>query len=334
MKLNLSKFFQSSVNIFIFRRLHPLIGYYYMQALGLLYYALRPSEKRLIETNIRDLIGAADEARIRRIVRDSFGGIFLHYYEKMLAAFRSYPYVKRFVETRFRVEGLELISGALEAGKGVIVATAHFGGLEFIPWVIGLKGMPIDVIADCATNKLRRALDDKIAHADVRLFSNADGQSVLFRAMSTLSDNRVLMTECDEVDAWHCRKSRTIPLFGKQLYFDNTLDFLARRSGAPVIAAFLTRSGFLRYRMIFEDVSLQKTAAERRPRRDEHMGEVRQAVPRAVVPVEEVGRDEGGLARAAYPPPKMRTRPVLSHGTYVITSTAARPTSRNGTIPR
>jgi KDO2-lipid IV(A) lauroyltransferase len=258
MKLDLSKFFQSSVNIFIFSRLHPVVSYYYMQAIGRLYYALRPRERRLIESNIRDLVGATDEARIRRIVRESFEGIFLHYYEKMLAAFRSYPYVKRFVETRFRVEGLELISGALRGGKGVIVATAHFGGLEFIPWVIGLRGLPIDVIADCATPRLRRALADKISHADVRLFSNSDGQGVLFRAMGTLSDNRVLMTECDEVDAWHRRKSRTIPLFGRELYFDNTLDFLARRSGAPVVAAFLRRCGFLRYRMTFEDVSLRR----------------------------------------------------------------------------
>ena len=258
MKLNLSKFFQSSANIFVFRRLHPIIGYYYVQTLGWLYYALRPGERRLIETNIRDLVGSGDERRIRRVVRESFRGIFLHYYEKMLAAFRSYAYVKRFVETRFRVEGLDLVGKALSQGKGVVVCTAHFGGLEFIPWVLGLKGLPVDVIMECATPRLRRALNDKITHADVRLFSNTDGESVLFRALRTLAENRVLMTECDEVDSWHCRKSRTIPLFGKQLYFDNTLDFLARRSGAPVIAVFLKRCGFMRYQMIFEDVSCMR----------------------------------------------------------------------------
>jgi KDO2-lipid IV(A) lauroyltransferase len=258
MKLNLSRFFQSNANIFIFQRLHPIISYYYMQGLGRLYYALCPREKRLIEANIRDLVGARDEREVQRIVRESFRGIFLHYYEKMLAAFRSYSYVKRFVETRFSVEGPELVADALSRGKGVVVCTAHFGGLEFIPWVLGLKGMPVDVIMECATPKLRRALNDKITHADVRLFSNEDGESVLFRALRTLGENRVLMTECDEVDTWHCRKSRTIPLFGKQIYFDNTLDFLAKRSSAPVIAVFLRRVGFLRYQMVFEDISCMR----------------------------------------------------------------------------
>ena len=89
MKLNLSKFFQSTANVFVFKRLHPIVGYYYMQGIGRLYYALRCKEKRLIEKNIRDLVGNRNECEIRRIVRESFRGIFLHYYEKMLAAYRS-----------------------------------------------------------------------------------------------------------------------------------------------------------------------------------------------------------------------------------------------------
>jgi len=259
MKLNLSKFFQSTANVFIFQRLNPVVGYYYVQALGRLYYALRRKERRLIEANVRDLVGTADARRTRQVVRESFRGIFLHYFEKMLAAYRSFEYVERFVATRFRVEGLDLIKSTLDNGKGVIVCSAHFGGLEFIPWVIAVKGrLPMDVIMECATPRLRRALKDKIAHVDVRLFSNEDKEGVLFRALRTLSDNRVLMTECDEVDTWHRRKSRTIPLFGKQLYLDNTLDFLAKRSGAPVIAAFLKRTGFLRYQMVFEDVSWRR----------------------------------------------------------------------------
>jgi Kdo2-lipid IVA lauroyltransferase/acyltransferase len=256
MKLNLSRFFQTAVNVFIFSKLHPIVGYFYIQALGWLYYSFKPAEKRAIKESIRDMIGDQDPARLHRVTRQAFRGIFLHYYEKMFAAFRGLSYVKRFVDTRFRVQGLDLIRSALEGGKGVIVCTAHFGGLEFIPWVIGVRGeVPMDVIMECATPRLKRALHEKVLQTGIRLFSIKDGESVLARALATLASNRVLMTECDEVDTWHRRRNRTIPLFGKELYFDNTLDFLARRSGAPVIAAFLKRTGFLRYEMVFEDIS-------------------------------------------------------------------------------
>jgi lauroyl/myristoyl acyltransferase len=77
--------------------------------------------------------------------------------------------------------------------------------------------------------------------------------------MQSLRANRVLMTQCDEVDAWRRRKSHTINLFGKELFFDSTIDVLSHRSGAPVVAAFLKRSGGNRYTLILEDVSVQRT---------------------------------------------------------------------------
>jgi lauroyl/myristoyl acyltransferase len=66
------------------------------------------------------------------------------------------------------------------------------------------------------------------------------------------------MTECDEVDKWHKREKHTIKLFGKDLYFDNTLDIIAKRAGTPVIAAFLERTGKHSYTLHFEDVSVEK----------------------------------------------------------------------------
>jgi lauroyl/myristoyl acyltransferase len=68
----------------------------------------------------------------------------------------------------------------------------------------------------------------------------------------------VLMTQCDEVDAWRKRKGHTIKLFGRELFFDNTIDVLSHRSGAPVVAAFLKRSGHNSYTLILEDVSVQR----------------------------------------------------------------------------
>jgi lauroyl/myristoyl acyltransferase len=78
--------------------------------------------------------------------------------------------------------------------------------------------------------------------------------------MQSLKANRVLMTQCDEVDVWRRRKSSTITLFGRELFFDNAIDILSHRSGAPVVAAFLKRMGASRYSLILEDVSVQKKA--------------------------------------------------------------------------
>ena len=161
-----------------------------------------------------------------------------------------------------------------------------------------MQGFPTSVILECATARLAKSLQEKVANRDMELLTSGHGRSIFLRAMQALKDNRVLMTQCDEVDAWRKRKSHTISLFGRELFFDNTIDVLSHRSGAPVVAAFLKRTGHNRYTLFCEDVSVQRETGEHRPRLPGPVGEVRAGQSRAVVPVEEVGGDEGCIARA------------------------------------
>jgi lauroyl/myristoyl acyltransferase len=261
MKLKISVFFQSPVNVFLFRRLSPTMAQRYLHAIGFLYYMLNPHERRLIEKNVREVLVGQKESEVQRVVRETFKGIFTHYFEKMFSAFLDYDTVKRYVDRRFDVKGGEVIARALEQGKGCILVTAHWGAVEFIPWVLHREGFPTSVILECATARLAKKLQEKVAHRDMDLLTSGHGQSIFLRAMQSLKDNRVLMTQCDEVDAWRRRKSHTISLFGQQLFFDSTIDVLSHRSGAPVVAAFLKRTGRNRYTLFCEDVSVQRETA-------------------------------------------------------------------------
>ncbi len=260
MKLKISVFFQSSLNVFLFRHMSPRIAQRYLHAIGFLYYLVNRREKRVIEKNVRDVLHGQAESYVRRVIRETFKGIFTHYFEKMFSAYLDYGTVRRYIDTHFRVQGIELLQKALEGGNGCILVTAHWGAVEFIPWVLHTQKVPTSVILECATARLAKSLQEKIAHRDTQLISSAYGGSIFLRALESLKSNRVLMTQCDEVDAWRRRKSQTIRLFGKELFFDNTIDVLSRRSGAPVVAAFLRRSRGNRYTLILEDISVQRSA--------------------------------------------------------------------------
>jgi Kdo2-lipid IVA lauroyltransferase/acyltransferase len=259
MKLKISEFFQSPLNVFVFRQMSPRVAQTYLHSMGFLYYLVNRHEKRVIEKNVRDVLAGQDEKYIRKVVRETFKGIFTHYFEKMFSAYIDYKTVRRYVDAHFKVEGAELIQKALDGGKGCILVTAHFGAVEFIPWVLHTQGFPSSVILECATAKLAESLQDKVRNRDMELLSSAFGGSIFLRAMQSLKANRVLMTQCDEVDAWRRRRSHTIQLFGKELFFDNTIDVLSHRSGAPVVGAFLKRTGNHRYTLVLEDVSVQRT---------------------------------------------------------------------------
>jgi len=260
MKPKISVFFQSKANVFLFRCLGPRAARAYLHAIGFLYYLFNRREKREIERNVREVLTGQPERYVRTVLRETFKGIFTHYFEKMFSAYLDFPTVYSYVDRRFEVRGIELLQEALARGKGCILVTAHWGAVEFIPWVLGIRKVPTSVILECATARLARCLRGRLSHGDIQLISSGHGGSMFLRAMEALSSNRVLMTQCDEVDAWRKRRSQTIDLFGTTLFFDNTIDVLARRSGAPVVAAFLRRSAGNRYTLILEDVSVQRTA--------------------------------------------------------------------------
>jgi lauroyl/myristoyl acyltransferase len=137
----------------------------------------------------------------------------------------------------------------------VFLFTAHWGAVEFIPWVLAMKGYPVSVILECQTPHLAKSLKKRAATFGADLISSADGQSVYGRALDSLQSTRLLMTECDEVDAWRKKRVRTIRLFDKTLFFDNTLDLMAQRSGAPVVGIFLKRVSLKRFTLICEPIN-------------------------------------------------------------------------------
>jgi Kdo2-lipid IVA lauroyltransferase/acyltransferase len=258
MKLKISVFFQSPINVFLFRRMSPRIAQRYLHAIGFIYYLINRREKRVIERNVREVLAGQAECYVRKVVRETFKGIFTHYFEKMYSAYLDFNTVKRYVNAHFKIEGAELIQKALAQGKGCVLVTAHWGAVEFIPWVLQLQGLPVSVILECATARLAKNLLEQTSHTTAELITSTHGGSIFLRAMQSLKSNRVLMTQCDEVDAWRRRRSHTIQLFGKELFFDNTIDVLSHRSGAPVVAAFLRRTGHNHYTLILEDVSVQQ----------------------------------------------------------------------------
>ena len=261
MKLNLSKFCQSKLNVMMFKNFNPHLCFSYMQVLGKIYYSLNKKERDLIKTNIRDLLEGRDEEFIRKTTKEAFKGIFTHYFEKMFSAYRNYHEIKDFIDKRFTIENEHLIHEALDQGRGVVLVTAHWGAVEFIPWLLALKNFPISVILECQTDLLMKALEDKTRFVDAELLTD-ENCSVLFTAFDCLKRNRVLMTECDEVDKWRRRKSQTINLFGKTLYFDNTLDLLARKADCPVIGTFLKRNSNGTYTLFLEKIERQDGTAK------------------------------------------------------------------------
>ena len=52
---------------------------------------------------------------------------------------------------------MEKLDKALGQGRGILFVTGHYGGIEYIPIFLALKGYPMSVIAKFSTKQLKEA---------------------------------------------------------------------------------------------------------------------------------------------------------------------------------
>jgi KDO2-lipid IV(A) lauroyltransferase len=231
------------INSFLFRYLPFAISRGYIICLGRLYYLLHRREQRLIRQTIDHVFKSKLAAPTRRQKsRETFTGIFDHYHEKLFVAYSNFPRLLRFLRRRIRFAGAASLQAALDRGNGVILVTGHFGAVEFLPGFLAVSGYPVSMICRFQTDRLRRSLRQRAKWVGLDLIDADDGKIIL-KALSALKQGRILITECDEFEAWRPDPNRHNSLLNLSLPADRTLELLQKRSGAAILTAFMHRGG-------------------------------------------------------------------------------------------
>lgn len=254
-KLSLSQFLQMTLNHLLLRFLPFTISRFYIRLLGRIYYLWHRQEKSLVRETVsrifRNKIAAGE---LQRKITGVFRGIFDHYHEKLFVGFANFPSLLAFFRNQVCFQGREMLQEALAAGKGVILVTGHFGALELLPGVLAVNGFPTAMICRFKTTRLREAQGRRAEWLGVNLIDADKGQS-FFAALKALKEGGILITECDEFEAWRPDPRREIHFLNHKLPADRTLELLHRRSGAPLVAALVNRDGPQQYTCHFTPVS-------------------------------------------------------------------------------
>lgn len=135
-----------------------------------------------------------------------------------------------------KVEGLEYLEEAYKQGKGVIMATGHYGNWELLGASIALSGYPVLSIArkqnnshmDKFINEYRQMVGQKIAY-------NRDGRDLL-SISRVLKEKHVLgvVYDQDTNDG-----GVEVDLFGKKSFFPLGVSALSRIYGSPILPVFM-----------------------------------------------------------------------------------------------
>ena len=247
----LSSFLQAKVN-FIF---YSLFGWgfvkLYMFFLCKFYFFIKKDEKNTIKKSVYDAIGWINrEKDLSNVIRGVFSGIFSHYYEKIFAAFENKKKVTDFLYNHVSFEDISVIKKSLLKGKGVILITGHYGAIEYIPLLLAINNIKISIIAKFKTPQLRKMAFEQAYNFGVRMIDGADNGNVLKHAINELKENRVLITQCDEIDEWRTSDKKKTTFLGQVTGLDRTINLLHKRTGAEVVFGVLHRFNLKRYTFV------------------------------------------------------------------------------------
>lgn len=252
----MSKFLQLRLNLFLLSLLPIWFTRAYVWVLARLYFFFRPGLVGAIRCNIGRALKSLSPSEVDNIARGVLSGTIKHYQEKMYNGFLAMPKFRKFLVSNVIFEGHEeVLRDALKEGRGVIIATGHYGALEFLPIYLAVKKYPTVTLARFKTEKLQNTVIPRANGDGLDIVVPGNGMNVFREASKALSQNKIFVTQCDEVDAWHADPNCAMKFLGRKIHPDRMLNLLCKRTGAVLLFGLLQREGRRKYRLLLHRVS-------------------------------------------------------------------------------
>ena len=264
MQINLSSFLQWKVNVFFYRKLGWQIALFYIFCLGKLYFFVKRQEKRKIRAAVEAVFAqkmAPDE--LKKLLAEVGKGTLFHYYEKLFNAYSTAESLRTFLDTHVEGQGLKAIDDGLSNGKGVLLVTGHYGGIEFIPAYLSAMGYPVSIIVRFSSKQLREISMEKASIFSTRILDADKIENVARAIHDNLKENRIVITQCDEIEEWRPSKKSRIQFLGREINLDRAVNVLLKRCGAAIVFGVMQREAYQRYR--FKVDSWEEMASRFRP---------------------------------------------------------------------
>ncbi|ERP31907.1 lipid A biosynthesis acyltransferase [Chitinivibrio alkaliphilus] len=225
-------------------------------AAGNEWYKTHPEEESLIRKNLTSL-GKEDSDQLVAAIQE---GILVHYAEKITALSLSPEEFSQFLNTHIDYTDASKILQENSQDTGILMATPHFGGVEFVTPTLSRMGHTTNVVLKFSTpelsakiRKYSQNMEDQGDFAPIHfieLGKNATGGALDMYA--ALRRHEVLFTVFDE-ETDHSQK---VTLFGKEILGGAGLDkLIAPAKGfTKVYTVFMVRLDENSYKMVLKEI--------------------------------------------------------------------------------
>ena len=222
------------------------VGYGFTDLVAALAYLFNVRARRVAEDNVRHALGpGATPAAVRAAVRGCFRAA-ARYYADLARTPRMTP--DRFVRDNLRTHGFEHIEAASRAGKGVIVATIHYGNPEYVAQSMSAWGYRYLALIEPLRPQPLADLVQRLRSSQGQTFVEV-GRAGIKAALRHLKCGGVVCIVCDR-DIQHGGES--VPFFGCTARIPSGAVDLARHTGATIVPAVTRRVGLDHFELYVE----------------------------------------------------------------------------------
>ena len=137
------------------------------------------------------------------------------------------------------------------------MVTGHYGAIEYIPTLLAVNNFAISMIAKFKTEQLKKKVFSQAKRYNIRLIDGEKTGNVIRTAMRELKENRILVTECDEIEEWRPSGKEKTSFLGKETALDRTINVIQKRTGAEIVFGVIHRYNMNKYKLImynYEDM--------------------------------------------------------------------------------
>lgn len=205
---------------------------------GELAYRFNSQARAVACVNVRRALGPrAPQTQVRRAVRGCFRAA-AYYYADLIRTPLMDPAC--FARTNLRTHGFEHIARAYQDGKGVIVATIHYGNPEYVSQCMSAWGYTFFALTEALEPQPLADLFQRLRSSQGQTFVPV-GRSAIKEAIRHLRRGGALCIVADR-DIQHA--GEPVPFLGATAHIPTGAVDLARHTGAILIPAVVRRVGW------------------------------------------------------------------------------------------
>lgn len=209
------------------------VGYWFAERVALVcYWVIFPRHRRALNANLAHVLQSNDARFVDSVARRSFGN-----FGKYVIDFIHYPALTRDeIQHRLHFDQWDELNQAADSGRGVIIATLHFGNWDLGAAALAAFGYPVNAIAETFRYQpMNELVQGSRVKLGMRVIGGGHVGPTVFKALRNGEMLAMLVDVVSEEDGIR------VDFFGAPALVSPAAARIALRTGAWVVPAVVLR---------------------------------------------------------------------------------------------